>query len=154
MGLKFFSCCLLVGFLVSGASWGYTGCNQMAYAPYNVTVTYTPVEPAPMEETYCTYLPYGCGVSPASCQSTPAPCCQAAPMMGSSCSMSSLTGIVCAPVTCTAPVVNGALDTTGCLFDWGLGAVASILNGATGIVCNAGAACGPFAYNGCYTAAK
>lgn len=34
--------------------------NPCAVAPYEVSVTYTPLQPQPAEYTYCTCLPYGC----------------------------------------------------------------------------------------------
>lgn len=47
------------------AVWAPQACpppvtNCAAYAPYEVSVQYTPLQPQPGECTYCTVLPYGC----------------------------------------------------------------------------------------------
>lgn len=65
----------------AGNSNTFNPCGGCAYAPYEVKVTYTPIQPQPGECTYCAVLPYGCpdgspyveGIcgNPSSCN----PCC-------------------------------------------------------------------------------
>jgi hypothetical protein len=111
--------------------FGNCCCNNSccAVAPYEVKVSYTPIQPQPGECTYCTCLPYGCpDGAPVITPCGPAPCgapCGAAapcgPMMGG-----------CSPCAFITPVVSGALGMVGGVLDCACGIVGGIL----GCICS------------------
>lgn len=119
-----------------GNCCGNNSCCAMA--PYEVKVSYTPIQPQPGECTYCTCLPYGCPdgapcVTPCGPGACGAPCGAAAPcapFMGA-----------CSPCTIVAPVVTGALGMVGGILDCACGMVGGIL-GCFGVCSPCAAPCG------------
>jgi hypothetical protein len=114
-------------------------CNNQccAVAPYEVHVSYTPIQPQPGECTYCTCLPYGCPdgapVCPP-CGPGPGPGCgpcgggapACAPACGSPCGLN-LCGLASAPCCMITPVVSGAFGMVGGVLDCACGIVAGVL---------------------------
>lgn len=129
--------------------FGNCCCNTSccAVAPYEVKVTYTPIEPQPGECTYCTCLPYGCPDG--------APCVSGCPPCGPGCGVGvgcaapaacgpcgiNLCGILSTPCCVVGPVVSGACGLVGGVLDCACGIVSGVL-GCLGCCNPCGAGCG------------
>jgi hypothetical protein len=131
-------------------------CNTQccAVAPYEVRVSYTPIQPQPGECTYCTCLPYGCpdgapvvnGCPPGGagcgvgCAAPAAGCAAPCGGGGGVCGITPIFGAVCGiaqiPCCMVGPVVNGAC----CLVGGVLQCTCGILSGVLGCICGG---CGP-----------
>ena len=103
-----------------------------AVAPYEVKVSYTPIQPQPGECTYCTCLPYGCPdgapcITP--CAPSCAPCGPACAPAAPSCAPCGVNvcGLVCAPFCMVGPVVSGACGLVGGVLDCACGIVGGVL---------------------------
>ncbi|MCL4735925.1 MAG: hypothetical protein KJ050_13410 [Candidatus Omnitrophica bacterium] len=117
-----------------------------AVAPYEVKVSYTPIQPQPGECTYCTCLPYGCpdgapicppcGPMAGGCAPCGSPCGMAAPC-GSGC------GILAAPCGCVVPIISGACGLVGGVLDCACGIVSGVLGCLGCAPCGMGMGCGP-----------
>jgi hypothetical protein len=115
-----------------------------AVAPYEVKVSYTPIQPQPGECTYCTCLPYGCPDG-APCVSGCPPCaagpsCGPAPCgpapCGAPCGLN-LCGLLSLPCCIVTPVVRGTFGLVGGVLDCTCGIVTGVLG------CFCGSPCGP-----------
>ncbi len=117
-----------------------------ACAPYEVKVSYTPIQPQPGECTYCTCLPYGCpdgapcvtGCPPCA---APAPC--AAPCAPCEPCGLNLCGCLCSPCACIAPCISGACGMVGGILDCACNCVSGLLSCCG--CCAPCAPCGPAA---------
>lgn len=108
-----------------------------AYAPYEVRVEYTPIEPQPGVATYCTCLPYGCP--------------DGSPIVNSCgpCGSCGCNAGLCNPCgnifTSSQGVVTGVFDAAGKLVGWFVGGVfCACEKGLNGIISTAGNMLGCF----------
>jgi hypothetical protein len=108
-----------------------------AVAPYEVHVSYTPIQPQPGECTYCTCLPYGCpdwapvcppcGPAAGPCGAgscgapCAAPCAPCAPCVN-------LAGLLQLPCCVATPIVTGACGLVGSVLDCACGMISGVLN--------------------------
>jgi hypothetical protein len=112
---------------------GCCTCNTSccAVAPYEVKVSYTPIQPQPGECTYCTCLPYGCPDG-APCVTGCPPC--AAPSCGVGCAPAAapcgvnVCGLLTSPCACIGPVISGACGLVGGVLDCACGIVGGVLS--------------------------
>jgi hypothetical protein len=110
-------------FLFGGC--GCSCCSCTPCAPYNVEVTYTPIEPQPLTCTYCTTLPYGCPDGKPVVAGCAAPCgtCAAPAACAPACGLNlgGLCAMPCQILGCATGLVGGVLDcavsTVGCVLN-------------------------------------
>lgn len=114
--------------------FGNCCCNTSccAVAPYEVKVTYTPIEPQPGECTYCTCLPYGCPDGAPVCPPCgPVGCGPCGTAVGAGCGApcgGGICGLACNPCCFVTPIVSGALGMVGGVLDCACGMVAGVLS--------------------------